>query len=106
MQPLRKLADQVIVITGASSGVGRATAFAAARRGAHVALTARSAEALASLRREIERVGGTALDAPADVTDERQMGTVAERAVATFGGIAIRREQRRRHSLRHGRGGG
>lgn len=87
MQRLKPLAKQVMVITGASSGIGRETALQAAGRGARVVLTARDGGALAALEAEIRRNGGQALAAPADVTVAAEVDAVAERAVATFGGI-------------------
>ena len=87
MQPLKPLAEQTIVITGASSGIGRATALMAARRGASVVLAARGAQALTSLEEEIRRDGGRALAVPADVSVEEPVQALAERAVETFGGI-------------------
>ncbi len=85
--PLKPLAEQTIVITGASSGIGRATALAAARRGARVVLAARDAAALATLADEIRRSGGRAFAVPTDVADEAQVQVLAARAAETFGGI-------------------
>lgn len=87
MQPLKPLPDQVIVVTGASSGIGRATALAAATRGARVVLAARDAGALATLEDEIRRGGGRALAVPTDVSVEEQVRALAARAAETFGGI-------------------
>jgi len=61
--------SRVVVITGASAGVGRAAALAFAARGDRVALLARGTEGLEGARREIERAGGTALAIPVDVAD-------------------------------------
>ncbi|WP_043357217.1 SDR family oxidoreductase, partial [Methylobacterium sp. B1] len=83
-KPLRA---QVIVITGASSGIGLATARMAAERGARVVLAARSGDALARIRAEIEGVGGKAIDVVADVGRRADVQAVADRAVATFGGF-------------------
>ena len=87
MQPLKPLEEQTIVITGASSGIGRATARAAASRGARVVLTARDADALRELESEIRRDGGRALAVAGDVTVESDLMNVAERAAETFEGI-------------------
>jgi NAD(P)-dependent dehydrogenase (short-subunit alcohol dehydrogenase family) len=62
-------AGRVIVITGASSGVGRATARAFAERGARLGLLARGREGLAAARDEVENLGGAALALPTDVSD-------------------------------------
>ncbi len=60
---------EVVVATGASAGVGRATLRALARRGAHVGLLARSIDGLEAARREVEADGGRALVLPTDVAD-------------------------------------
>ena len=78
---------QVLVITGASSGIGLATARMAAERGARVVLAARNAAALADIRRAIEAAGGEALDVAADVGDRAQVQRIADAAVARFGRI-------------------
>jgi short-subunit dehydrogenase len=71
-----------VAVTGASRGIGRAIAVAAAARGAHLGLVARSADELASVGHEVERAGGDAVVAVADLTDGRQL----ERAFATVRG--------------------
>jgi NAD(P)-dependent dehydrogenase (short-subunit alcohol dehydrogenase family) len=81
------IAEQVIVITGASSGVGLATAKEAARRGARVVLSARSEEALQRAVTEIESEGGYAIAFVADVTRMEEMEALARRAVESFGRI-------------------
>ncbi|OON68483.1 SDR family oxidoreductase [Hymenobacter sp. CRA2] len=82
---LKPLAQQVIVITGASSGIGLVTARMAARQGAKVVLAARNAEALRELADEIRAQGGQALAVPTDVGSEEEMMRLAAAAVAEFG---------------------
>ena len=86
--PSKKPLDrQVVVITGASSGIGLATALAAAERGARVVLAARNKEALAEARETIERGGGEALHVVTDVTDRGQVEALARAAINRFGRI-------------------
>lgn len=80
---------KVVVITGASAGVGRATARAFGQRGAAVGLVARDRTRLEEARREIEAVGGRALVLPADVADARRMDEVASEVEAAFGPLDI-----------------
>lgn len=84
---LKKLSEQVIVITGASSGIGRATAKMAAERGARVVLTSRSGPELEKVAEEIRRANGRASHHAADVTLPHQVEAVAEFAQREFGGI-------------------
>jgi NADP-dependent 3-hydroxy acid dehydrogenase YdfG len=79
------LAHTVALVTGASSGIGAATARALAARGAAVALLARRAERLRDLKAEIESEGGTALVVAADVTDAGQVSDAVRRTVAELG---------------------
>ena len=85
----RKLEGAVVVVTGASSGIGRATALAFAERGARVVVAARRADALEDLARECEAAGGQALTVPTDMTDEAAVAELARRAVERFGRIDI-----------------
>jgi NAD(P)-dependent dehydrogenase (short-subunit alcohol dehydrogenase family) len=82
---LKPIEQQVVVVMGASSGIGRETAKRFAERGARVVVSARGVAALDSLVREIADAGGTAIAVPADVTDFAATQAVAERAVAHFG---------------------
>jgi len=66
------VAKQVVVITGASTGIGRATALAFAAQGAKVVCAARSKQALDTLVDQIHGSGGTAIAAPTDVADPRR----------------------------------
>ena len=84
---LKPLHQQVIVITGASSGIGLATAFAAADQGAKVVVTARSAHTLGEIVRDIEAWGGQAIAVAADVADRARLEHVARTAVEHFGRI-------------------
>lgn len=84
---LKRVSEQVIVITGASSGIGRATALLAARKGAAVVLTARSAEELAQVAGEIHRAQGRAVFQAADVTEPQQLEEVVALALREFGRI-------------------
>lgn len=83
------LENAVAVVTGASSGIGRATALALAREGASVVASARRADALNRLVIEIEAFGGHALAVPADVTSHLDIEALANRAVEAFGHIDI-----------------
>lgn len=83
----RKLKNASIVITGASSGIGRATALQLAEAGAWLTLIARREEPLESLREEVERTGGRAVTVPLDVTDSEGLRDAARLANATYGGI-------------------
>lgn len=85
----QRIAGSVVVITGASSGIGRAAALAFAERGASVVLAARSAESLREVARECEKAGGHALDVRTDVTDDTEVRALAEQAKDTFGRIDV-----------------
>ncbi|MEU6890295.1 SDR family NAD(P)-dependent oxidoreductase [Streptomyces sp. NPDC046557] len=88
-RPGVKLKNRVVVITGASSGIGRATAVACARRGAHVVLAARSTRELDRVARRCRRAGGQALAVPTDVTDPAAVTALAAAATARFGRIDV-----------------
>jgi NAD(P)-dependent dehydrogenase (short-subunit alcohol dehydrogenase family) len=80
---------EVVVITGASAGVGRAVAQRFARDGAKIALIARGRGKLESTAREVEELGGEALILPCDVSDPEAVDAAAEQAEAHFGPIDI-----------------
>lgn len=80
---------QVVVITGASSGIGRATATLLARGGARLVLAARRKEALEEVADECRALGAEALVVPTDVRDEQAMEQLASAAVAAFGGFDV-----------------
>jgi NAD(P)-dependent dehydrogenase (short-subunit alcohol dehydrogenase family) len=81
--------DQVVVVTGASAGVGRATVRTFAARGARIGLIARGAAGLAAAAEEVTRAGGVPLVLPADVSDPAQVEVAADRAEAELGPIEV-----------------
>jgi short-subunit dehydrogenase len=78
---------RVVVITGASSGIGRGAAYAFAAHGDSVVLAARSAASLDEVARECEQLGGHALAVPTDVSNENAVQELSRRAVQAFGRI-------------------
>ncbi len=82
-----KLSGQVVIITGASAGIGEATAKMLARDGATVVLAARRKERLDALKAEIEQAGGRALTVAADVTDAAGRARIVSETMAAFGRI-------------------
>lgn len=83
------LAGRVVVVTGASAGVGRATALEAARAGATLGLIARSAQALDEAVREVEAAGGRAIALPLDVADAQAVDQAAGRVERELGPIDV-----------------
>jgi short-subunit dehydrogenase len=84
---LKPLNEQVMVITGASSGIGLATALAAAEAGATLVLAARSGQVLTLLAEQINAAGGRAIGVVADVADPTEVERIAGVAIAEFGRI-------------------
>ena len=84
---LKKLEDQTLVVTGASSGIGLVTARKAAERGARLVLAARSEEALRRLTDEITGGGGEAVYVAADVSKQDDVSRIAQEAQDAFGGF-------------------
>jgi len=83
------LKNRTALVTGASQGIGRATALALAQAGARVAAAARSTEKLASLVAEIEAAGGEAVAVPMDVADAEQVKTGVRTAIEKLGKLDI-----------------
>ena len=84
---LKKIENQTIVITGATSGIGLTTARMAAEKGARVVLVARNEDALRKLTEEIKANGGQAIYSVADVADEDALRRAADKAITEFGGF-------------------
>lgn len=87
MNPLYDFTDQVALITGASSGMGLATAHAFAASGAAVVLVDRNAKAVQAVADDLVRQGRKALAIVCDVADEAQAAAAVQTTVATFGGL-------------------
>jgi NAD(P)-dependent dehydrogenase (short-subunit alcohol dehydrogenase family) len=79
--------DKVIIITGASSGIGRATALALARLGARLGLAARNYPALVTVADQAKQLGAQAIAVPTDVTQKDQVADLVSEVLATFGRI-------------------
>src|SRR6185369_1664032 len=84
---LKKLSDQVMVITGASSGIGLVTARMAAKRGTRLVLNARNEAALRRVCDEITQAGGEAYPVAGDVGNLEDVQKLADEAIRRFGGF-------------------
>ncbi len=82
-----KFEGQLALVTGASRGIGAATALALAREGAHVVITARSAEGLEKIEEQIHLAGGNATIAPLDLTDGDSIGRLATAIAGRWDGL-------------------
>ena len=89
MAKQQRLRDRVAIVTGASSGIGRATAVALAREGADVVLSARNIAALEQVAREIESLGRQSLVGPLDVTQRDQVQRLVEATWTRWGHVDI-----------------
>jgi meso-butanediol dehydrogenase/(S,S)-butanediol dehydrogenase/diacetyl reductase len=85
----REFEDKVVIVTGAASGLGRATAYAFAAEGASLLLADVDAEGLEATRAKIEDDGGKAIAIPTDISDAAACGALASRAVGTFGKLDV-----------------
>lgn len=86
---MHALRDKVVVVTGASSGLGRATALSLAGRGCRVVLAARRADELERTARACEERGGAAMPVPTDITRERDVDRLAHVTLDRWGGIDV-----------------
>ena len=89
LRPRPAIAGKVVIVTGASSGIGETTAREFARAGAVTVLAARRVERLERLAKEIRKMGGTALPVPTDLTDPRQIANLVQETLDNYGRIDI-----------------
>jgi len=84
-----RLRGKVAIVTGAGSGIGRATALRFAAEGAKLVVNDLDADAAGRVAKEIEAAGGIATAFPADVADSRQVEALVREAIARFGGLDV-----------------
>ncbi|HEY3476111.1 MAG TPA: SDR family oxidoreductase [Anaerolineales bacterium] len=89
LNPRPAIAGKVVIVTGASSGIGESTAREFAGAGAVVVLAARRADRLKRLQKEIEAMGGTALAVPTDLTQLDQITNLVQTTLSTFGRVDV-----------------
>ena len=88
-ESLKPFDGKLALVTGASRGIGAATAEALAAAGAHVILTARTAQALEQVEERIHAAGGTATIAPMDLTDSENIGKLAQAVAERWGSLDV-----------------
>ena len=86
---MQRLSGKTALVTGAGSGIGKATALLLAREGANVAVLSRTTEEIDAVAAEIEQAGGKAISIPADVSDNADMKSVVAKVVERFGALDI-----------------
>jgi NAD(P)-dependent dehydrogenase (short-subunit alcohol dehydrogenase family) len=89
LAPNKRFADKVVMVTGGTSGIGKAAVEAFSREGASVAFCGRRELLGREIQDQVNRAGGKALYVRADVRDEKEVAAFVDRAVAAFGGVDI-----------------
>ena len=84
-----ELAGKVVLVTGASSGIGKAVSLEVARRGAKAILAARRQQALQAVVDKIQSMGGEAIAIPTDMAETQQVEALAETAIAHWGRVDV-----------------
>jgi short-subunit dehydrogenase len=86
---MKSFQDKIAIVTGASQGIGRATAIELAKNGAHIALVSRNRSALEKVAEEIQSIGREAMVIPTDVTSQDQVNNMVERTLERWGRVDI-----------------